>query len=396
MDISWTDCYGGRLSFEEIRKGLRDLISVIMPVHNAEPFIGACIESIIKQTESNFELLIINDGSTDQSEQVILSFNDPRIRYIRQVNQGVAATRNLALDIAQGDYIVFQDADDLSVPSRFAVLKRQFISDTVGLVHSDVLLIDKDHHPVGYYSNRNLDKKRALRYFFKIGTPICGGTVMARREVFQHLRYNPELKIGEDNDILSKITQKWNSIHVPEPLYLYRRHGFNSARDTRYDSVFAHVQKFLDEYSLEELVPELPWDSGTRSGNEARALAIIALFLHRRGMYLHTENWRVSAEKRAVEQDTLHFVQGITSMIKRQYSQALESFNQCSGNDPIVENYKGECYAFMRDGQSAIRCFLKALDLNPDYEEPLDNLKGLGGIANFNIGDITWQKFHYP
>jgi glycosyltransferase involved in cell wall biosynthesis len=176
---------------------------------------------------------------------------------VKQINQGVAATRNLAIDMAKGNFIVFQDADDISVPSRFEILKRHFISDSVGLVHSDVLLIDSDNKPVGYYSNRNLDRKHALRYFFKIGTPICGGTVMVRREVFRDVRYDPALKIGEDNDVLSKITQVWDSIHVPEPLYLYRRHGNNSARETRYEAVFAHVQKFLEDYSLQELISEL-------------------------------------------------------------------------------------------------------------------------------------------
>jgi glycosyltransferase involved in cell wall biosynthesis len=314
------------------------LISVIVPVFNGAEFIHSCIESVLKQSENNFELLIINDGSTDHSEEIILSFSDPRIRYVKQDNQGVAITRNRAINMAKGNFIVFQDADDISVPSRFEILKRHFISDSVGLVHSDVLLIDIDDRPVGYYSNRNLDKTRALRYFFKIGTPICGGSVMARREVFRDVRYDSSLSIGEDNDILSRITQVWDSVHVPEPLYLYRRHGFNSVRETRYDAVFAHVQKFLEEYSLQELIPELDWDNGEHRNNEARALGIISLFLHRRGMYLHVENWRKTAEERASEADTMQFIEGITYMIEGDYSQALIAFQLCKTNDHILEN----------------------------------------------------------
>ncbi|WEK55845.1 MAG: glycosyltransferase [Candidatus Cohnella colombiensis] len=369
------------------------LISVIVPVFNAAQFIHACIESVLKQSEDNFELLIVNDGSTDNSEEIILSFSDTRIRYVKQHNQGVAKTRNRAIDMAKGNFIVFQDADDLSVPSRFEILKRHFITESIGLVHSDVLLIDMDNRPVGYYSNRNLEKTRAMRYFFKIGTPICGGSVMVRREVFRDVRYDPSLKIGEDNDVLSKITQVWDSIHVPEPLYLYRRHSFNSARETRYDEVFAHVQKFLDEYSLQELIPELHWGDGELRNNEARALGIISLFLQRRGMYLHVENWRKTAEDRSIEDDTKHFIEGITYMIQRDFSQALSAFQLCKTHDHIIENYKGECFALMGDTLQAIHCFLIALEIYPAYVEPIDNLKGLGGILNFNIGDITWQKF---
>jgi glycosyltransferase involved in cell wall biosynthesis len=321
----------------------------------------------LNQSEVNFELLLINDGSTERREEIILSFSDSRIRYVKQINQGVAVTRNLAIDMAKGNFIVFQDADDVSVPSRFEILKRHFISDIVGLVQ--------------------------LRYFFKIGTPICGGTVMARREVFRNVRYDPALKIGEDNDVLSKITQVWDSIHVPEPLYLYRRHGNNSARETRYEAVFAHVQKLLEEYSLQELIPEINWNNGDYGNNQARALSIISLFLNRRGMYLHVETWRKATEDRASEADSKYFIEGITHMIEKDYAQALKAFQLCKVHDHIVENYKGECFALIRETQDAVHCFLKSLKVCPSYEEPIDNLKGLGGLSNFNMGDITWLKF---
>ncbi|WP_162463148.1 glycosyltransferase family 2 protein [Paenibacillus psychroresistens] len=372
---------------------MRKLISVIVPVFNAAEYLHSCIESILNQSETDFELLLINDGSTDRSEEIILSYSDSRIKYVKQINQGVAVTRNLAIDMAKGNYIVFQDADDISVPSRFDILKRHFFSDSVGLVHSDVLLIDSDDKPVGYYSNRNIDRKRALRYFFKIGTPICGGTVMVRREVFRDVRYDPALKIGEDNDVLSKITQDWDSIHVPEPLYLYRRHGNNSAREIRYDMVFAHVQKLLEVYSLQELIPEINWNNGDYGNNQARALSIISLFLKRRGMYLHVENWRKAAEDKASEADSKHFIEGITFIIEEDYAKALKAFQLCNAHDHIVENYKGECYALLREVQDAVHCFLESLNISPAYSEPIDNLKGLGGLSNFNMGDITWLKF---
>lgn len=367
---------------------------MILPVFNAGEYIRACIESVLVQTEKEFELLIINDGSSDNSEEMILTFKDSRIRYVKQGNQGVAVTRNKAIDMAKGEFIVFQDADDISIPSRFEVLKRHFYDESVGLVHSDVLLIDRLNKPVGYYSNRNLDKKRALRYFLKTGTPICGGSVMARREVFQNARYDPSLEIGEDNDILSKITQFWNSVHVPEPLYLYRRHENNSAGENRYHVIFAHVQKLLKEYSLKELVPEIDWKKGHLQDNESKALAIIALFLHRRGMYLHVDNWIRSAAEKAKDPETICFNEAVTSIINRDFSKALAALELCKTKDAIIENYKGECFALKGEWLNAMNCFSHALKLIPDYNEAIDNLKALGGVTGFNIGDITWQKFH--
>lgn len=369
------------------------MISVIMPVFNAARFLKPCIESILCQTEKNFELLIINDGSADESESIIHSFSDPRIRYVKQSNAGVSKTRNKALNLAEGDFFVFQDADDVSVPSRFSQLRKQFHSETVGLVHSDVLLIDEEDRPAGYYSNRNLDKERALRYFFKIGTPICGGTVMARKEAFENIRYDAELKIGEDNEILSRITQKWDSVHVPEPLYLYRRHSYNSARHNQYETVFAHVQKFLDGYPLEVLIPELDW---SKTESRSRAYAIISLFLDYRGMYHHAENWIKTAGEYVSDHDhdSGLFVKAISMMLKRRYRDALQLLEKCSHQDHITENYKGECFARLHDPSSAIPCFLKSLRMAPGYPEPMDNLKALGGMGNFMIGDITWQKYH--
>jgi hypothetical protein len=80
-------------------------------------------------------------------------------------------------------------------------------------------------------------------------------------------------------------------------------------------------------------------------------------------------------------------------MIEQDYTQVLKAFQLCKVQDHIVENYKGECFAFIRETQDAVHCFLKSLKICPSYEEPIDNLKGLGGLSNFNMGDITWLKF---
>lgn len=98
-------------------------ITVLMPAYNAEPYIGKAIESVLAQTFTDFELLIINDGSTDRTETIINSLTDPRIRLINQTNQGVASALNLGLLNAKADLIARFDADDVCLPYR---LERQY------------------------------------------------------------------------------------------------------------------------------------------------------------------------------------------------------------------------------------------------------------------------------
>ena len=203
------------------------MISVIMPVYNADAFLRDAIESILNQTEREFEFIIVNDGSTDQSEEIILSYQDPRIVYVKQKNQGEAAARNHGLDLARGDFIAWQDADDLSVPARLEVLKRQFTSEDIGFVHSDMMLINERNEPIGYWQSRSIERERLMRFFLKTGTPYNNPSMMIRRHVIGDMRYNTQFKVGTDTDMVFRFAPHWNSVHVQEALVLYRRHSNN-------------------------------------------------------------------------------------------------------------------------------------------------------------------------
>ena len=96
------------------------VISVILPVYNAERFLREAIDSVLKQTFVDFEFIILNDGSTDKTEDIILSYKDPRIRYVKnEKNLKLIKTLNKGVDMARGKYIARMDADDISLPERF-------------------------------------------------------------------------------------------------------------------------------------------------------------------------------------------------------------------------------------------------------------------------------------
>ncbi len=254
------------------------MISAIMPVYNGAKFLRESIESILNQTEGDFELIIVNDGSTDEGEEIILSYTDPRIVYIKQDNAGEAAARNTGLEHARGDFIAWQDADDISLSPRFEILKRQFTSPSIGFVHSDFLLINEFGKPIGYWQSSNIEKQRMLKRFLKVGTPFNNPSMMLRREMLEGFQYDANLRIGTDSDMVFQLSRDWESVHVPEPLVLYRRHSNNATVQSNFEDLdMVHVRKFLNSHSFEELFPELNWKNGIANDSMANAQMLMKM-----------------------------------------------------------------------------------------------------------------------
>ena len=87
-------------------------ISVIVPIYNAEKYLNKCVDSLINQTKKELEFILVNDGSTDKTEEIIKSYKDSRIKYFKNKNQGIGKTRNFGIEKATGKYIMFLDSDD--------------------------------------------------------------------------------------------------------------------------------------------------------------------------------------------------------------------------------------------------------------------------------------------
>ena len=119
------------------------LVSVIMPVYNGALYLREAIDSILSQTHTNLELIIINDGSNDNSEEIILSYEDNRIRYIiNEKNSGICVTLNKGLDIAKGKYIARMDCDDISCPERLQMqIEYMEQNPSIGVLGSDIIVL---------------------------------------------------------------------------------------------------------------------------------------------------------------------------------------------------------------------------------------------------------------
>lgn len=149
------------------------MISVIVPAYNAEKYIKKCIKSILNQTYSNFEIIIVNDGSTDNTLNIINEFNDKRIRIINQKNGGVSNAKNTALDIIKGDYVTFVDSDD-TIPKDALEILINLMTDDVDFVsgnYNEVKFVTKPHKIASNSFKNYEDAKKEFKNLIN----ICGG-----------------------------------------------------------------------------------------------------------------------------------------------------------------------------------------------------------------------------
>jgi glycosyltransferase involved in cell wall biosynthesis len=209
------------------------VVSIMMPAYNAENYIGYAIDSVLAQTYPYWELVIVNDGSTDSTPEILASYTDPRIRVFHQVNGGEAAARNTALEHLQGELVAFLDADDLYLPNHLEATTNFLLAHPqLGGVYTD-----------GYHCDQNGDKLQSLssrrrgpfegdifeevvRASDVFGPPLC---VILRSEViFKHsLGFDTAIIIGPDWDFLTRYSEVAQFGYIDQPTCLYRIHLSN-------------------------------------------------------------------------------------------------------------------------------------------------------------------------
>lgn len=187
-----------------------DLVSVMMPVYNAEGYIAQAIGSVLSQTIPNWELVIVNDGSKDRSADIAAGFSDPRIKLIHQPNGGEASARNTALDNVQGEYLAFLDADDVFLPHHLEVAHGRLArSPDLDGVYTDGYHIDQHGTRMKSLTSRRRGPfegwvfEQAVRASDVLGPPTS--VVLRRRLILQHhLDFDTRIVIGPDWDFFTR------------------------------------------------------------------------------------------------------------------------------------------------------------------------------------------------
>jgi glycosyltransferase involved in cell wall biosynthesis len=204
------------------------LVTVFMAAYNASKFIEKSIKSILCQTFKDYELIIVDDGSTDNTLDIIRSFTDERITIIEnKINRGLIYTRNLALEHAKGTYLAIQDSDDISFPDR---LEKQVITldqnENLALIGSKALKIDKDNNVLNtkldVISGSDLLK---TQLFFE--NTFVHSSIMIRTSVFNEINGYQTYPSAEDYDLFIRISEKYAIDNLNDYLVYYRVHNNN-------------------------------------------------------------------------------------------------------------------------------------------------------------------------
>jgi len=210
---------------------LNPRVSVVMPVYNTDTYIKQAIQSILDQTFTDFELIIIDDASTDRSAEIVKSFTDPRIIFIQNEKKGtIVSARNQALSLARGEFIAPLDSDDIAYPDRLT-LQVDFLEKNkdFGIVGGGVEVINKDGVPTGVKWREIIpSEKMPIRSLFN--NCFSQSAVLIRKQAIPKEGY---VEYSEDYGMWIKILRSWKGINLPHMLLKYRSHEENSSHRTR-------------------------------------------------------------------------------------------------------------------------------------------------------------------
>jgi glycosyltransferase involved in cell wall biosynthesis len=260
------------------------LVSVVIPNYNYGRYIGEAIESVLAQTHPHVEVLVVDDGSKDDSEQVVARY--PTVRWCPQKNAGVSAARNRGIEQSQGEFVAFLDADDRWHPEKLAKQLQRFDDPRVGLVHCGFEYIDTAGTRLGNRldgAEGDLLRDHAL---FRKPTVLAGGsTALVRRSCFQTAGgFDLALSTSADWDMWRRIACTHRIGFVREVLMSYRLHGTSMHRNLK-----------LFERDMLTAFDRMFADPAARPIWPLKRLCYANLYATFAGSYLHNREWRPAA-----------------------------------------------------------------------------------------------------
>jgi len=215
------------------------IISICIPTYNRKDYLKETLDSISAQSYKDYEIVIVDDGSTDGTTEMIRQIDLP-VRYYWQENAGDAAARNKLIELAQGKYITFIDSDDLLMPDALERMMEVITCQKEDVVvYGPYLRIDENGNICGR-CRRRLHSGYVTKYLFQdIFIHSCGS--MFPRRILQHEAFDTSLKVCSDYDLWLRLSLKYRFIALPEPTFKRRRHSGNISRGS-----FANCKTELD------------------------------------------------------------------------------------------------------------------------------------------------------
>lgn len=224
------------------------LVSVIIPSYNMARYLPTSVSSALAQTYTNFEIVIVDDGSSDNTAEVVRQWdNDPRVRVHRQVNGGLSHARNQGIAHSNGPFIALLDADDIWMPQKLSLQMPLFRDPKVGVVFSNYERMNDNEERMPMGPTAMYRGKVSGQLLIENFVPASSAVV--RRACFERCGgFDVELKTGEDYEMWLRLSAHTEFDFVPEPLMRYRIWGGQMSRDYRgrYETAIRVMQRFLD------------------------------------------------------------------------------------------------------------------------------------------------------
>lgn len=224
----------------------KPLISVLIPAFNVEHYVGPAIESVLKQSFTDFELIVLDDGSSDGTAKMIDTYSDSRLTKIFLTeNKGLVKARNTLVEMARGEYIAFLDSDDLADPDRLELQLKYLQKNRLDVCGTDHLVLHQHSGKVKHSKQRHSDAD--IRAMITVCSPLCNPSVMARADVFKN---TPYLTVGNNGaeDYLMWVNLAlagYKLGNVPRNLITYRVHEqqISKVQNTKANHIFEEYRK---------------------------------------------------------------------------------------------------------------------------------------------------------
>ena len=199
------------------------LFSIIVPTYNRANMIGKAIESVLDQTYTNWELIIVDDGSTDNTRNIVSLYNDKRIKYFYQENSGRSSARNFGIDVTQGDYLSFLDDDDYYMTD---FLKEFYIKISEKEYQTGIFMCDQTEKS---FSGRFINLEKKIEYLdnpakFILKNANNFQSFCTSKQILQKERFDERFELGEDFHLIMRIVLQYPFEYLPKSLCVYNNH----------------------------------------------------------------------------------------------------------------------------------------------------------------------------
>jgi hypothetical protein len=306
---------------------MQPIVSVIMPTYNRAHLLPKAIDSVFSQTYPEIELIVVNDGSTDNTEEALEPYRD-KITYIKKENGGCGDAKNAGLKVANGKYITHLDDDDLMMPERIERLVDFFTENPdIGLCATSAYLIDVNDLVIGIKSLRNVPQKTRLLHLL-MGHVAVQSNMMVPIEVFQQVGEYSTVHC-EDYDMWLRIARRYEIGAIEDPLVKYRKHSNQITAFINHVPVMASLKQinlsFLQTVPMEEIIPSLQFP--------AVGHALIGTLLSRHKLF----DFAYDEICRAPKDGTAQLWLAMLFLYRRDFDKARTSFGQVPQSHPCHE-----------------------------------------------------------